>query len=91
MAATLSPETLERIAEYEGHRHRRLLARAAALGLYAEPDLITGGWAVRSPRQRGYVEIVIAAGCTCEEWSILGNCPHAAVAAEQAKDDRRAA
>lgn len=79
MGSTITPQQIEeRLAAFEQGRHRRLLARAAELQLVAERDTRAAGYAVRSPLHRGYVELVTAEGCTCQEYDVRGHCPHAA-------------
>lgn len=78
----LTPDTLrDCLAAWEARQHHRLLDEARHAQLEVEPDPITGGWAVRSPRRPGYVEIVTEGRCTCGEYAVVGNCPHSALVA----------
>ena len=74
----LTPDTLNaRLATQEANRRFFLHSVAQGLDMTATPDEITGGWAVRSPEQPGYVEIVTEEGCTCQEYAVRKSCPHA--------------
>lgn len=80
----LTPERIDQLlAAYQRGRERRLLVRAVALELRVSPDQQTGGYAVRSSRRRGYVELVTDAGCTCKEYQVRSACPHTALVAAQ--------
>lgn len=80
--ATITPESLHRaLAAWEARQRHRLLDEARHAQLEVEPDPVTGGWAVRSPRRPGYVEIVTEGRCTCGEYAVVGNCPHSALVA----------
>ena len=86
---SITPRQIQqRLEAFEQERDRRLLQRAEALRLRVSRDTITGGYAVRSPLHRGYVELVTAAGCTCGDYEVCHTCTHVAVVPQV---DRRSA
>lgn len=80
MVVTISPDTEARILEAEQGRHRRLLARAHAMQLQADPDYCRADACVMwQPAVLGRCEVVSLEGCSCHEYKLWRHCPHFAL------------
>ncbi len=89
---TSDSDPVQRIAEHEAERQRRLLREAEAMDLHLEPDYVHDDkFIVWAPGIEGFCDLVSVDECTCRRFRLWGRCPHHALVVDTVRMARLAA